>query len=389
MSLATVARWRRWTIGALIGLMGAPAAAQDRAGRIAQKLESAGVLDSYFPDVVYEVASTLAQAAPGRWQGVQVNQRPRAGWLHIYMIDAGRLPPGNLLADEGVDGLTTSDLEAGAAADEASDTIFVNTAAWKRLAAATVITQFKAKTGLIAALALVDAAKPDKVSKLWAPATLSQNSPKMKNVGRLLRGALAFVLAHEMGHLLIGRAKPSNEPDELLLSHMTNRQQDEARACPALLLKGFREKQKHEKAADLAALSLLGQQCRIGSDGKLRHLIYMLGTGWYLLAAMSEKLLAMGRHTTSPNIEKMLRARLGDQLYQEAIAARAAKFRRGAVQFAYPSSHPPDSERLRAIEAALRNTPCGGIGLDTTLPALLETVREQACRKLIAEGQAR
>jgi hypothetical protein len=386
---ATIAKSRCCAFAVLIGFMGVSAsAAQDRAGRIWQKISGANVIDSYFPDVAEEVAGTLIQAAPGRWQGVQVNKPPRAGWLHIYLIDAQRLPPDNLLADEGVAGFTAPNLAGGAAADEESATIFVNTAMWKRLAAATLITQMK-KADLTVAMAFVDAAGLEKLDKLWAPATLLQDSNETRNVGNFMRGALAFVLAHEMGHLLIGPAKDSDEPDRLRLSRMTPRQQDEARACPALLLKGFREKQKHEQAADRAAATLLGQQCRIGTDGKLRHLVYMLGTGWYLLASMNDKLLAMGRHTTSPNIEKMLRTKLGDQLYQAAITARAAEHRRGAVQFAYPSGHPPDTERLRAIDAALRDTPCGGTGLDTSLPALLETFREQMCRGLIAQGQAR
>ena len=389
MSFVALARALRCAVIALVCLHGAPAAAQDRAGRIAQKLESAGVLDSYFPDVVQEVAYTLVLAAHGRWREVQVNQQPRAGWLHIYLIDARRLPADNLLAGEEVEGFTKPRLDAGAIADEDSASIFLNTAMWKRLAAATLMTQTKLQPDLTSALALIDAVGLDKVKKFWTPATWLQKSPAIQNAGNFMRGALAFVLAHEMGHLLIGGAKGSDEPDQLRLSRMTKRQQDEARACPALLLKGFREKQKHEMAADMAAAALLGEQCRIGRDGKLRHLIYMLGTGWYLLASMNDKLLAMGRHTSSPNIEKMLRAKLGDQLYQLAIAARAPSRRHGAVKYAYPSSHPPDTERLRAIDAALRKTPCGSIGLNTTLPALLESFRERFCRELIAKGQAR
>src|SRR5215831_13433429 len=52
---------------------------------IASKLERAGVIDNYFPEVVVEVAGALTQAAPGRWPGVQVNQGYRAGWLNIYL----------------------------------------------------------------------------------------------------------------------------------------------------------------------------------------------------------------------------------------------------------------------------------------------------------------
>ena len=47
--------------------------------RIATKLERAGVIDNYFPEIVFEVASAPVAAAPNQWRGVQVNQVHRAG----------------------------------------------------------------------------------------------------------------------------------------------------------------------------------------------------------------------------------------------------------------------------------------------------------------------
>src|SRR5436190_2257630 len=76
------------------------ASAQSNGPRIASKLERSGVLDSYFPEVVLDVASHLAQAAPDRWRGVQVNEAYRDGWLNIYVVDARRLPESGLLDDE-------------------------------------------------------------------------------------------------------------------------------------------------------------------------------------------------------------------------------------------------------------------------------------------------
>jgi hypothetical protein len=73
---------------------------------IAAKLQSAGVIDAYFPEVVLEVATALTKAAPEQWRGVQVNQAHRAGWLNIYTIDARRLPDDGLLDNEGVPNFT-------------------------------------------------------------------------------------------------------------------------------------------------------------------------------------------------------------------------------------------------------------------------------------------
>jgi hypothetical protein len=185
-----------------------------------------------------------------------------------------------------------------------------------------------------------------------------------------------------MGHLQIGRPE-FDEAEILRLKNLTPRQQDERRACPELVDKGSRQSQKLETAADLAGVALLGQQCRIGSDGKLRHAIYMLGINWYFLTSMSDKLIEMGRNTESPVIARALQAKIGADLYQQVIAAHAAEKRRGAVAQAYPLTHPPDTERMQAIEAALGTSPCGSSGLDSSGAQLLEMYRLHMCRQLI------
>lgn len=349
--------------------------------RISAKLERAGVIDNYFPEVALEVANTLAQAAPRQWQGVQVNRAHRAGWLNIYLVDARRLPENGLLDDEGVPNFTADNLRGGALAHEDTQTIFINTAMGKRLTAATLMTQTKVQRDLTAALATVDAVGLDAARRFWDPATLAANTDENKRTGWLVRGALAFVLAHEMGHLILGHVK-FNEPEHVRLKQLTPRQQDERRACPELVDKEARERQKLEAAADQSAVALLGAQCRIGGDGQLRHSIYMLGTSWYFLASMSDKLLEMGRNTDSAIIAKALRTKLGPQLYDQVVAAQARETRRGAVAPAFPLSHPPDTERMRAIEAGLRATPCGGGGVDSSGAQMLELYRMQMCRGL-------
>jgi hypothetical protein len=393
MIRARPAGLHRWIVAAFICTLGPPfgAAAQERTTPgIAGKLERAGVIDAYFPDVVLEVASALAKAAPDQWRGAQVNRPHRAGWLNIYMVNAPRMPQAGLLADEGIENFTPDSLRAGALAHEDSGTIFLNTAMWRRLAAATVLTQTKEQSDITAALATIDVMGLDAARRLWDPSALLVNTDLNRRVGWLLRGALAFVLAHEMGHLRIGRSL-SEEPERLRLSKMTERQKDEARACPELMDKEARQRQKHEQDADSAAVALLGQQCRIGDDGKLRHSIYMLGTSWYFLASMSDKLIEMGRNTDSPVIAQALRSKIGSELYQQVVAAHASEKRRGAVAFAFPSSHPPDTARMQAIDQALRATPCGGGGLEGSLlqAQLLDMFRQQMCRRLTGQEPAR
>lgn len=392
MTCARTAGLLRWIVAVLICVLGATfgAVAQDRAAgtRIANKLERAGVIDSYYPEVAFEVASALAQAAPGQWRGVQVNQAYQAGWLNIYLIDARRLPEGDMLAEEGIDNFNEDTLRGGARTHKETGTIFLNTAMWKRLTAATVMTQTKVQPDLTAALASVDAIGLDAARKFWDPAALSVDTPTNQRTGWLVKGALAFVLAHEMGHLQIGRSQ-SAEPDMLRLKNLSPRQRDERRACPELVDMVSRQLQKQEQAADLAGVALLGPQCRIGADGELRHAIYMLGTTWYFLAAISDKLIEMGRNTNSPVIAQALRAKIGPQLYEQVIAAHASEKRGGAVALAFPLSHPPDTARMQSIEAALRATPCGSDGLDSSGAQLLEMYRLRMCRSLIGQEPPR
>src|SRR5262249_4845900 len=156
--------------------------------------------------------------------------------------------------------------------------------------------------------------------KYWDPTTLNADTDQMKRVGWLLTGAAAFILAHEMGHLRIGRSADADAV-QVRLKELTERQKDERVACPETLPGAFQQQQRHEAAADMAAVQLLGQQCRLG--GELRHNIYMLGMNWYFMYAMNDKILEMGRNTSSPFIEKVLRTRIGNELYERAIADSA------------------------------------------------------------------
>lgn len=379
---------RAWLAAALL-VVGGDAYAQVSpapAEPILARLQQARLIDDYYPDAVREVAESLVQAAPGKWQGVRVNESHRPGWLNVYLVDAERIAD-DAPFDAGRAELTREALAGGALADEGSGTIFLNTAAWKRLAAATVMTRTGVQPDLAGGLATVDAKGLEATRLYWQQSTLDADTDAMRTSSWLLRGALAFVLAHEMGHLLIG---PSAEADAAAarmhdLANLTDRQKDERLACPETLHAEYQRQQKHELAADLAAVKLLGQQCRIGKDGELRHGIYQLGTSWYFVAAMYDKLMQMGRSSSSPFIERMLRELLGSQLYEQAIASNASSVRRGGVKAAFPRTHPPDYARTEAIQRAFADTPCGGGDLDLSQLQMMEYFRSTMCRQLTGQ----
>jgi hypothetical protein len=379
---------RAWLVAAALALSGTANAqvAPPRSEPILARLQQAHLVDDYYPDAVREVAESLVRAAPGEWQGVRVNEAHGPGWLNIYLVDAERLSDDEPFDVGGVE-LTREALAGGALAREESGTIFLNSAAAKRLAAATVMKRTGVQEELMAGLAVVDANGLQATRRYWDPGTLDADTDEMRLSGWLLRGALAFVLAHEMGHLLIG---PSAEADAAAirmrdLTNLTERQKDERLACPETLHAEFQLQQRHELAADLAAVRLLGQQCRIGADAELRHGIYVLGTSWYFLAAMSDKLLQMGRSSDSPFIARILRAKLGPQLYEQAVVASASAVRKGGVRAAFPKTHPPDYARMEAIQRALADTPCGGGDQDLADLQMMELLRLTTCSQLTGQ----
>lgn len=388
MVFVTLTRLRLY-LPLLAGFLGLALQADAQTGPrdFAGKLQSAGVIDTYWADTVAEVAGTLIQAAPSRWQGAQVNHPYRKGWVNIYLIDARRLPEGGLLQEDGVDNLTPANLSGGAMAHEDSGTIFVNTGTLKRLAAATVLTQTTSVPNLTAALATVDVMGLDAARKLWSPETLAADTSENDRARWLMRGVVAFILAHEMGHLQLGRPQLTDDSERQRVSHLTAREMDEMAACPDLLAAEWRQRQQNEAQADKAAAALLGQQCKIGSDGEMRHSIYVLGTSWYFTAAVADKMIVMGRNTDSQSIATMLKLQMGPDLYQKMVAANAAERRRGAVRIAYPSSHPPDMKRIQAVNAALANAPCGNDGLASSDALSLELFRVQMCKNF-ARGTA-
>jgi hypothetical protein len=364
-------------------------AAPDPGAQILAGLRQANLIDDYYPDVVLDVARMLAQAAPAQWLGVQVNEAHRAGWLNIYLVDADQLSDDAALEAGSIE-LTREALAGGALADEDSGTVYLNTAASKRLTAATVMKQTGLVGDITAGLATVDASGLAATRRYWDRRTLDTGTPEMQRAGWLLRGSLAFVLAHEMGHLQIGRSAVADAAAIRLrdLTNLTERQKDERLACPETLHAEFQLQQRHEHAADIAAVQLLGQQCRLGEDGELRFRIYVLGTSWYFMAAMSDKLLQMGRSSDSPFIAQALRTLIGAELYQQAVADAANSVRKGGVRAAFPKTHPPDYARTVAIEEALQTTPCGGGDLDLSYMQMMDSFRANMCSHLTGQPAA-
>jgi Zn-dependent protease with chaperone function len=175
------------------------------------------------------------------------------------------------------------------------------------------------------------------------------------------------------------------------LAAISARQRDEAAACAQFAAAESAAQQEQERQADLTAARIIGSQCRVGEGAAIRHQLLMLGMNWYLTAEMGDKLLDMGVVSKSALIRSHLTNELGASLYQRTMAARQARAMPGggAVAVAYPPSHPPDAERMRSIEEALQQSPCGGSGLDNGTAKLLDAWRAQMCRGLATNAAPR
>jgi hypothetical protein len=367
------------------GLCNAAALAQQGAAgeatRLLAQLQNADVLDPYFQNEVLATALPLVQAAAGRWSGVQVNDQPRPGWINIYLVDGEQIPDDGLnLGDRS---LLRDDLKSGGWTHRSSQTILLDSSRWKRLVAATVMTQRRAPRDLIQALATVDATGLAALEPLWSEPAMRADTPENRGAGMLIRGALGYVLAHEIGHLTraepVGAGAAPRLPPALQADLQLRRR---SQACNEYLRPEAAALKSDEREADRYAAQLIGQQCLIGDDGKLRHQIVLLGMAWYLTAAIGDKLLEMAvAPDTTPLIDGRMRTMLSPALHDRLKASHGRPVS-GVVAIAFPSTHPPDTERLRLLESDLAQTRCGGSSSGSVLAQALEAQRLQMCNSL-------
>src|SRR5262245_55180400 len=391
----TTRRWLAAGMSAVLLAAGGPLAGiawADAAtgAKVFETLRGLGALDDYLGAIVGETAADLVRVA-NRWSGAQVNGPYQPGAVNIYVVDSGHLPERPALAGTVLNqgrGIGRDDVEGGAITDEPTGIVFVASRMIRDLVAAT---ELKTQVNdIMVALALLRTRGLEPYRALWDPARNAALRPadRGNRLQMLVRGALGFVLAHEMGHIALGR------PEAALAAQpprpLTGKDRDIAQACPALIDPAHVAKQQLERAADDFAAGLLERLCGAWAPHQPRHLIYELGARWYFLYAMSGTMLATGNATQSRNIHLMLRTKLGPELHQ-ALLALGESSDRGSVHLTYPSNHPPDYERAERLESRLSQSQCSlSRGEAGSMEArMLEVFRQQACRDLGGKAPAR
>lgn len=353
------------------------AADQGAGAAIYNILSTRNYLDAYLLPMIDEITADVVKAA-GRWRGYQINRPYREGFVNVYLVDSARLPEVNALAPYDIP-LARSDLyDAFAITDEISATIFIDTRSLREFVASS---NLKPEFGdLMPAIASVRLYGLEKVRSSWDQ-TLNpelRSSNQLSRMQQLTRGAMAFVIAHEMGHIVVGK----REPPDVRRTHKpyTGKDRDTYHACPELIDPERRAKQAVEKAADDFAAQTLANVC----VEKPRHLRYELGAEWYFLYLMNKKLLYSVKTTQSRFIHTTVRNKVGEKLYA-ALVAQPEDLGRGSVHLTFPPSHPPDYRRVAESLGKLHASPCSlNYGEPAASPQmqLLDMFTVRACQDL-------
>ena len=330
--------------------------ASDTTGpKIYRALSASGVLDNYLQDLVEEVIDQLMGVAR-EWPGYQVNGPYQQGYVNVYLIDSKRLSRQKLAIDAELK-LDEPNLAGNAITHENSATIFIDTGMLKEYLAAVMR---KRGTGmpLINAVAEVRVQGLDHVRDLWDPAINPRLKarPPVEDWLNFYRGMLGFVLAHELGHLHLGKPVINEGTNTPTLS---NKQDMDLRwACWDTLGAKFRALQQVEAQADSYAAHLIAQV--LFPEGALRAplLWYELGAQTYLLYTLNAQFLDVLNATESHYIQRALQIQLGTELYSSLVVqAESLQRERGALHIVFPKAHPTSVRRMEQLLQVLAKSP--------------------------------
>jgi hypothetical protein len=310
-------------------------------------LRNFGALDPYANEGLNEIAATLATAlrVPG---GAAVNALPGPGGIMVCVLRAERerrtLPSGIVLQ---------SNLAASPASDPAARVIWIDADFLRSLAMQISLSMGRsvggAGLGFMRAVAQSMITPPPALPETWQ----MESSPALRHQTLLLvsRGAIGFVLAHEMAHILLGQAPVL----EIAMADLPRRARQLAPMCPRLTDSTIAARRAYEERADaiayravLAGGKVLGQG-PAGLPGEIGMAVL-----WSLMVASD--LVRVGTTAVRPLTLRMLERELGSET---VVRLRQAPERPGTdvVGLLYTDSHPAAVQRLREVVRTLARTP--------------------------------
>jgi len=364
------------------------AAAQESApgARIWQELESRGLVDPYMAGVAQEVAGKLVQAS-GQWPSYQVNGRYDPAGLNIYLIDAGRMQGDEIrISDKIV--LTREGLVGNPQTFEEARVILVDTRLLKEFLAATLLV-LGGQHEMLQAVGEIKLRGLEGMRSLWDPArnpTLASRRP-LDQWLIFYRGALAFILAHEMGHVSMGQPLSQQVSRRPLPRTLSKEDRKNLKVCPELLAPNYRDQQQVEARADDYAVQLLGKVLFPPGVTDQPRLWYELGAQWLVLYRINSELVRTLYATNSKNIRAMLRLQLGPALY-DALQGQKKDQDAEADSFiaqAFPATHPASYRRLSQALGGLAKSPYSlyyGQPVDDSEATMLDAVIQRQCSEI-------
>lgn len=318
----------------------AEAASSERGTEIYEVLHKKNFLDNYMVDKVEEISQTLVSAS-GQWSDVRVNKPYSKSAINIYLIDSEKLPEANILEPYGVK-LNKGSFQGNALAHEATNILFVDTVLIKSLI---TVAQMSTDQGndLIYATAKIKAYGVENFRQLWDPKMNSKLAMAWHSDNGLLlaSGSLAFIMAHEIGHIAIGTKTSAASRSWI---RYKGKDSDRRWACSNLVEKKYQHQQMIEQEADDYAVMLLSKI--LFPPGVMHKPLfrYELGARWYMTYNLSLQIVASLYATEDSFIHSDMRQEFGAEMYNLLIS-KEEKHGRGLVKVYFPKNHPANIRR--------------------------------------------
>ncbi|MGR8931990.1 MAG: hypothetical protein ACU836_15265 [Gammaproteobacteria bacterium] len=350
---------------------------------IYQELQRNRLLEDYMTNSVGEIAGTVV-AASHRWPGILINKPYIPGMINMYLVDSARLTDSNPLKPYGVD-LTRNSLDGNALAVEDAQIVIIDSGLLKSLVTAAILrANFNYDT--MVAVATIKARGIEAFRQFWDP----NLNPALTTAGyaenwvMLASGALAFVIAHEIGHIAVGAQSVGRRPVDTFKG---KEDRDKHWACVDLIGKKYQQQQAVEKQADDYGVSLLSQV--LFPPGVLTQplLRYELGAHWFIVYSIGKQMVRALYASESPNIHAALRLNFGPEIYNDLISKKRQEGL-GSVNVFFPEDHPAYIRRASESLARLAQSPYssyqGGSSTDQDV-MMFEMFLAMECRNLKAK----
>lgn len=322
-------------------------------------LQKNGLLDPYLTELIQEVSSNVVSESR-RGRDVQINRPYDKDRVNIYVVVA-RAIRGNPLVNVGID---IDSVPRNALAHKESATIFIDGGLLRELVTLNMLF-WEQGENMSSALSSYEVHGEDAFRGLWDPKRNPMVSSRQPGQRWLisLRGVLAFIIAHELGHIDSGvnlstanprtfRPKPGRDSNIYWL-------------CPELVYPKVTRRRETEAKADEYALRLLI---------RLKGLHYQHGPPWYFLYLLNRGMIK-AIPFASPALTSFLRQQYGSTF--DTLKSRTSSAS-GPIEAFYPKTHPNYLLRLSQSMVALYNETPDSLALLTAWKQRLD----QECEAL-------